>query len=634
MCGIVGALNFQGSGFIITEPYIVKMRDEMVHRGPDAAGVWVSDDGQVGLGHRRLSIIDTSNTATQPMSNEDRTLYVSFNGEIYNHHELRKELELTGNHRWKTDHSDTEVILHAFEEWGIDCLQKFQGMFAIALWDVRKQDLWLIRDRVGIKPLYYSIHHGRIVFASEIKALLQDSEQARQVNDEAFFHYLSFLTSPAPHTLFQGVKKLAGGTYLKVNSNGNIITHRYWDALDNVILDNSSEDNIKSRLFLELKNAVQLRKNSDVPVGVFLSGGLDSSFNLALFSKNAKNVVKTFSIGYDQEYRDYNNELHYAKMMTNSVGAEYHELLLSEKNLLDFIPKLVWLQDEPIADPVCVPVYYVSKLARDNGVIVTQVGEGADELFCGYSGWMRTLKLQELNEKTHSLGWMKKAMVSLLKQSSSLSSKYLFDQLLRGSRENPIFWGGAEAFTELQKFSILHSRLKEKFKNLTSWEVISPIYSRFKEKSQDGSFLNWMTYLDLNLRLPELLLMRIDKMSMGASIECREPFLDHKLVEYVLGIPTKLKIKNNDPKYLLKKIAHGFVPNEIINRRKQGFGVPMLTWGANELGKEMICKILKFTKRHEFFDYKAIKELCQNKAELARLWYIYNFVLWMETFGL
>ena len=268
----------------------------MVHRGPDGAGSWISADRRVGLAHRRLSIIDLSPAAAQPMSNEDGSLQIVFNGEIYNHAEIRSELEGLGRRQWKTDHSDTEVILKAFEAWGIACLQKFRGMFAIALWDAKARRLWLIRDRIGIKPLYYSIHHGRITFASEIKALLQDPDQVRAVNEEALFHYLSFTTSPAPDTLFEGIHKLPPGSFLAINADGQSHQERYWDVLDHTTpLTGASEEEIAERLLAELRTSVALRRVSDVPVGVFLSGGIDSSTNAALFSQCAaadKNVLR------------------------------------------------------------------------------------------------------------------------------------------------------------------------------------------------------------------------------------------------------------------------------------------------------------------------------------------------------
>jgi len=286
MCGIAGALVFDSSDFRITGSYIDSMRDSMVHRGPDGCGTWVSPDGRVGLGHRRLSIIDLSEEAGQPMANEDGSLRLTFNGEIYNHAEIRKELNAIGGHSWRTDHSDTEVILHAFEQWGIGCLERFRGMFAFALWDERNRELWLVRDRIGVKPLYYSIHNGRVTFASEIKALLKDPQQKRAVHEEAFFHYLSFLTTPSPQTLFEGIQKLPAGTWLRVRVNGSMEHCRYWDPLDRVEpLTDVSEEEIAERILTELRTSVALRKVSDVPVGVFLSGGIDSSTNAALFSE-------------------------------------------------------------------------------------------------------------------------------------------------------------------------------------------------------------------------------------------------------------------------------------------------------------------------------------------------------------
>src|SRR5213594_4027111 len=349
MCGIVGAFSFTNSGFRVSERYLIRMRDTMSHRGPDGAGIFISSDRRLALGHRRLAIIDLSERAAQPMTNEDDTLWVTFNGEIYNHAEIRAELERRGGHRWKTNHSDTEVILHAFEQWGIDCIHKFRGMFAIALWDAKQRQLWLIRDRIGVKPLYYSIHHGRITFASEIKALLEDDEQERAVNEEALYYYLSFNATPAPHTLFSGIQKLAPGTWLRINEEGHVQESRYWDVLDHTQpLTNVSEAEIAERILSELRTSVKLRKISDVPVGVFLSGGIDSSINAALFSEGEGQPVKTFSIGYADSYRSYQNELTYARAMAARVGADHHEYLVSAQDVVDFLPRMVRQQDEPI----------------------------------------------------------------------------------------------------------------------------------------------------------------------------------------------------------------------------------------------------------------------------------------------
>ena len=630
MCGIVGSLVFDNGSFAVTEPYIRRMRDTMTHRGPDGAGVWVSDDGRVGLGHRRLSIIDLSAVANQPMSNEDGSLQVVFNGEIYNHAEIRKELEATGAHRWKTNHSDTEVVLHAFEQWGIDCLHRFRGMFAIALWDARQRQLWLIRDRIGVKPLYYSVHHGRITFASEIKALLADPGQHRDVNESALYHYLSFLTTPAPETLFEGIGKVPGGSWLRVDGTGAIREHRYWDAWDNVTpLTGVDEREVAERVLAELRTAVNLRKVSDVPVGVFLSGGIDSSTNAKLFSEGEGSPVKTFSIGYEGEYKSYQNELHYAQMVADFVGAEHHERKLTQADLLDFLPRMVELQDEPIGDPVCVPVYYVSELARRHGVVVCQVGEGADELFCGYPTWKTKLRLQQVDDVPCPKAFKRLAMAGL--RAAGKDQGHPYEALRRSVNGQPVFWGGVDAFTDSQKQRLLSPRLRQRFAGVTSWDALEPISRRFHEKSWEPSNLHWMSYLDLNLRLPELLLMRVDKMSMGVSLEGRVPFLDHKFVELALSIPSALKTRNGDLKYILKKAVRGVIPDEVIDRPKQGFGVPVYEWCFGALGDRVKAELDHFCRETDFIDRRGVARLIEQKQG-PQLWYLLNLALWWKHY--
>jgi asparagine synthase (glutamine-hydrolysing) len=630
VCGINGAIVLGRSDYRITEPYITTIRDAMAHRGPDGSGVWLSPDGRVGLGHRRLSIIDLSTDANQPMTNEDGSLQVVFNGEIYNHAEIRSELEATGKHRWKTDHSDTEVILHAFEEWGIECLHRFRGMFAIAMWDGRSQELWLIRDRIGIKPLYYSEHHGRLVFASEIKALLKDPDQPRAVNEEGLFHYLSFLTTPAPQTLFEGIRKLPSGSLLRVDREGRIEERRWYELWEHVTpVGEVSEDELCGRILSELRTSVQLRKVSDVPVGVFLSGGIDSSTNVALFSEGATSVVKTFSIGYDGDYDTYKNELTYARMVADRFGAEYHELLLGVDDLLSFLPRMVELQDEPIADPVCVPVYYVSKLARDNGVIVCQVGEGADELFWGYPTWKRKHQLQRAADLP--VPNVVKRVVMWMLRAAGKGSSHQYEALRRDVLGQPVFWGGAEAFTDAEKRELLSPRLRKRLSAVTSWDVIRPIHNRFLEQAWEPSTLHWMTYLDLNLRLPELLLMRVDKMSMGVSLEGRVPFLDHKFVELVLGIPERTKIKNGTLKYLLKKAVRGVIPDSVIDRPKQGFGVPVYEWFFERLGTEAHATLKTFCEETDFLSWPAVEKVFQQHGG-SQAWCLLNFATWWNTY--
>jgi len=607
------------------------MRDVMAHRGPDGAGIFVSPDRRLGLGFRRLAIIDLSERAMQPMSNEDGTLWVVFNGEIYNHAEIRAELERRGGHRWKTDHSDTEVILHAFEEWGIDCLQKFRGMFAIALWDAKKHQLWLVRDRLGVKPLYYSLHHGRITFASEIKALLEDEEQQRGVNEEALYYYLSFNATPAPYTLFSGIQKLAPGTWLRVNEDGHVHESRYWDVWDHTQpLTNVSEAEIAERILSELRTSVKLRKISDVPVGVFLSGGIDSSTNAALFSEGESQPVKTFSIGYDREYESYQNELHYARRMADEVGADHHELRLRESDLLDSLPLIIRHQDEPLADPVCMPVYFVSKLARDSGVTVCQVGEGSDELFWGYKYWRDSLRVQRLRNSLpipDALRNVGLAGLNFADRVGGFRNQFSCEVLRRALSNRPVFWGGAEVFSDSQKQRLLSPRLRKRFAGLSSWEALQPIRQRFEEKAWETSPLNWMTYLDLNLRLPELLLMRVDKMSMAVSLEARVPFLDHKFVELAMSIPQKVKTRGGVLKYILKKAVRGVIPDELIDRKKQGFGVPVYEWYYTKYGEYVAREMKDFCENTDLFQFEGVLPYLKRRG-----WALLNVALWWKQY--
>ena len=465
------------------------------------------------------------------------------------------------------------------------------------------------------------------VFASEIKALLKDPDQKRIVHEEALYHYLSFLTTPAPQTLFQGIRKLAAGTWLCVSDDGQIHEQRYWDVWDHTDpLTGASEEQIAEQLMAELRTAVKLRKISDVPVGVFLSGGIDSSTNVALFSEGASDPVQTFSIGYKGEHQSYQNELLYARQMADTVGAIYHEQLLDIDDLLNFLPQMVELQDEPIADPVCVPIYYVSKLARENGVTVCQLGEGSDELFWGYHLWKQCLALQYLSDR---VPWTlpKMTAVSLFKLHPRLHNSIRLEWLRRAGMKQPIFWGGAEAFSEMEKQRLLHPRLRKQFAGFSSYEAIRPIRERFEQKAWEHSHLQWMSYLDLNLRLPELLLMRVDKMSMGVSLEARVPFLDHKFVELAMSIPEALKTKNGTLKYVLKKAVRGLVPDALIDRKKQGFAVPICDWYFDGLYEKFRKEITGFCQQTDFLDRSEVTRLL-SKGQVQQMWCLLNLAMW------
>jgi asparagine synthase (glutamine-hydrolysing) len=628
VCGIAGVLSFDPAASPVEAELVSRMGETLAHRGPDGAATWIAPDRRLGLGFRRLAIIDLSAAAMQPMTNEDGSVRLIFNGEIYNHAELRRELQGLG-HGFRTDHADSEAIVHAYEQWGIDCLRRLRGMFALALWDARAGRLWLARDRIGVKPLYWARAGDRIVFGSELKALLADPALERRVDHEALYHYLSFLAVPAPRTLFAGVSKLRPGSWLRIDLNGSVSEQTWWDPWTETepIVD-ASDDELAERLLVELRRAVELRKVSDVPVGIFLSGGIDSSTNTVLFADGEPTPVRTFSIGYDAEYRSYPSELAWARRMADVVGADHHERVLGLDDLLGFLPQLAQIQDEPIADPVSFPLYFVSALAREHGVAVCQAGEGADELFWGYPSWKTSLRLQQADDLPVPAALKHLGLGALSLAGMSTTREYEF--LRRGRAGLPVFWGGAEAFTETQKQRLLSPALRRELDGISSWDVLRPIREQFLAEAWDRSHLHWMSYVDLRLRLPELLLARIDRMSMAVGLEVRVPFLDHKLVELVLGIPAAAKTRGGRLKHLLKLAIADVLPADVLNRPKQGFRVPVAEWLLGSLGDLARAEIDSFCRESGLLD----------RAESARLlaeprrdaWYLLNLALWWREY--
>lgn len=633
MCGIAGAIVFKDSTFEITPEYINKIRDtdSMKLRGPDGFGAWISEDKKVGLAHRRLSIIDLSQDACQPMTSHNSRVVISFNGEIYNHKEIREDLKSKGENKyeWKTDHSDTEVILHAFEEWGIDCVKRFRGMFAIAIWDGNNNRLWLIRDRLGIKPLYYSLHNGRLVFASDLNALLQDEQQMRKVNEEAIYDYLSFLVVPAPKTLFEGIYKMENSTCLKIEVDGTISKQRYWDMFDRVIdLQDLSEKEISDFLIKELQESVKLHKESDVPVGVFLSGGIDSSLNAIMFSENGEEAVKAFTISFDEESG--NNEDLLAADLAKKIGADHYVQKLSLQDILNILPKLIQLQGEPLGDPVSGALYYVSKLARENNIVVCQLGEGMDELFYGYPLWFKYKKLNRLLAKNIP-GFVKKLMVRLYGLTNGKKG-LIYELLCRFSNKQPIFWGTNDVFTNYEKANLLSQQSKSKLGNYTSWEIIKPYFERFNKITKKKNEFNWMTYIDLNLRMSDLLLPKVDKMGMGVSLEARVPFLDHRIVEFALNIPTKyMTSTNNETKHFLKSSLEGIVPNEILHRKKMGFVLPLKDWFDGDLKSKIQREVFFFCDNTTYFDKNEVQKILIG-PNIWKIWSIYTLAIWWRIY--
>jgi asparagine synthase (glutamine-hydrolysing) len=584
MCGICGILATSDS-FACDDDVVAAMRDTMAHRGPDDSGAWTSPDGRVAFGHRRLSIVDLSPAGHCPMPNEDGTVWITYNGEVYNHAELRPELEAKG-HVYRS-HCDTETILHLYEEEGPRCVERLEGMFGFAIWDARRRELFLARDRLGIKPLYYAQPPGGFLFSSEIKALLEHPAISPDLDEEAFQHYLTFVCTPAPLTMFKGIRKLAPGERMVVRADGTIRLHEtYWSPLSARAMDEVAgmgEDELQERLIELLRGSIAKHMMSDVPFGVFLSGGVDSSTNVALMSELMDQPVRTFSVAFEDHERY--NELDWARRVAKQFGTDHHEVVIDWDDAESFLPELIHHQDEPIADWVCVPLYYVAKLARDSGTIVVQVGEGADEIFHGYQKYVDYVR-------AHRRFWgpfsriPRPVRMAAGRAATSLSRRtnrgvIPAQQLAEAAAGRLPFWGGAIAWQGELKDQVLangHARRD-------SYEVVDRLWQQAERDLPGADLLQKMTYLELRQRLSELLLMRVDKMTMATSVESRVPYLDHHLVEFALALPPRMKIRDEVGKWLLKRAVDGIIPSEIVHRKKQGFGAPVAEWFRAELGR-------------------------------------------------
>jgi asparagine synthase (glutamine-hydrolysing) len=643
MCGICGVWEYGATEGRVELSLVAKMRDTMTHRGPDDAGAKIFDGGRLGLGFRRLSIIDLSHAGNQPMRGcASSDVWLVFNGEIYNHEDLRRGLEARG-HSY-TSRTDSETIIHLYEELGVDFLREIEGDFAIALWDAAREQLVLARDRVGVKPLYFYRQGGRLIFASEIKAILAHPAPTAEVDEQSLYHYLSFLTSPAPNTLFRDVRKIPAGHALVCRRDGEIETIRYWDALPPQAPAGTggvralSDEEHRAEILRLLRESIKKRMMADVPFGVFLSGGVDSSANVALMAEQMSRPVETFTVAYKEN--EELNELESARAIAARFGTNHHEVIIGEQEMLDFLPDLVFHQDEPIADPVCVPLYYVSKLARESGTIVVQVGEGADELFSGYDKYVKYLRLYERFWR-HA----ERAPLFARRAASALARPLVrtatgnaeADELLRRlGADEAMFWGAAIVFDETLKSRLASPRMRAHWKGLSSYEVVLEDIERVERERPDSDFLARMTYLELKLRLPELLLMRVDKITMATSVEARVPFLDHKLVEHAMGVPRELKVEGRSGKHVLKRALEEVLPRDVLYKRKRGFGAPVTQWFRGETGRALEAMLMRSPlRRREFFDYSFVARLLEEHRSGARdwgfqLWALLNLSLWYE----
>jgi asparagine synthase (glutamine-hydrolysing) len=634
LCGICGVLG-TSEGFAVTEDIVSAMRDAMTHRGPDDAGSWHLPEHRVALGHRRLSIVDLSAAGHQPMSNEDGSIWITYNGEVYNHLALRKELAARG-HVYRSD-TDTETIVHLYEEEGPRCVERLEGMFAFAIWDSRRRELFLARDRIGKKPLYYAQLPGGFVFGSEIKSLLRHPAIRPDLDYEAFHHYLTFVCTPAPLTMFEGVRKLAPAERMIVRADGSLSSDTYWSPLSaNGVgtIAAMSEGEIEERLMELLRESIHKRMMADVPFGVFLSGGVDSSTNVALMSELTDDPVRTFSVAF-KDHEQY-NELGYARQIAERFHTDHHEVVIGSKDLETFLPELIYHQDEPIADWVCVPLHYVSQLARANDTIVVQIGEGSDELFHGYQGYIDNARRAE-----RYWGPFQRVPRPMRRAAGRAATSFArrygrgvtYAQMISNAAEGRLsFWGGAICYQGDLKNQVLRNgrALPD------SYEIVERLWREAESARPGVDLLQKMTYLELKQRLAELLLMRVDKMTMASSVEGRAPFLDHKLVEFAISLPPHMKVRDGVGKYALKKAVDGLLPHDIVYRKKQGFGAPVAEWFRGELGERAQQQIRQSSLAERgLLDYERIDALWEAHRKgptnwAFQLWNIYNVSAWHD----
>jgi asparagine synthase (glutamine-hydrolysing) len=592
------------------------MREELVHRGPDEEGLWLSPDGSVGFGHRRLSIIDLV-AGQQPMSNDDGTVVLAYNGEVYNHEALRTELE-RGGHRFRT-RCDTEVVLAAYERYGDDCLPRLDGMFAFAIWDARRRRLFFARDRVGEKPLYYAATRSGWVFGSEIKALLRHPDLQPSVDGEALGYYLSFLTTPAPSTLFAGISKLPAAHCGSWSEEEGLRTRRWWSLPAREAMPELSEADAAGELRSLFASSVEERMMSDVPIGVYLSGGVDSSANVAFMRRHSSEALRTFSIAFaDEPSLD---ELAQARAVAEFFGTEHRELVLTDADVIGCLPELVHHQDEPLADPVCVPLFHLGRHTKRSGVTVVQIGEGSDESFFGYPAYARVFRSARALRRAESViprTLLRAALPGLAPFMREHRYEFMRETLAHGVPAPH----GIAGFSERQKRRLLLSRNGRS----SGFDYLG---SQFGSARTVDEIASVGLAHEFGLRMPELLLMRIDKMTMASSVEARAPFLDPQLVEFAARLPLSLHWTDDGGKRILKRAFSGIVPEFVLSRPKQGFGAPVWRWlsslrtiGELELLREPIF---------EHLDRGALRgalDATQTTRQGFEFWLLLNFALW------
>jgi len=626
MCGICGKMNFdQGSS---VDPVLIRaMLDTIRHRGPDDEGLYVAS--RVGLGHRRLAIIDLS-TGHQPLSNEDGTVWIVFNGEIYNFKELRTFL-LSKGHVFKTQ-TDTEVIVHLYEELGPECLQKLRGMFAFAIWDENAKTLFLARDRVGIKPLYYCLTDQFVVFASEIKAILADPSVNREVAAEMIDRFLTFLYVPGEETLLKGIKKLAPGHYLLVR-DGKAEAKQYWDLRFSKPFTSPSVKDAEGDLLNLLAEAVEMHMIADVPIGVLLSGGVDSTAVLSFAAERTDKEVSSYTVGFSAP--GVADERPYARLAAETFGTQHYEMTISPADFAAFMPQYVWHMEEPVCEPPAIALYYVSKLASKH-VKVLLSGEGGDEAFAGYSNYRNLLWLERVKSGLSPLA-------GSIAQGLSFTNSIFHSPRIReyGSLMNakfPAYYFSRTSNPYRYAGNGLRNLYSADFaRSIDRESTLEPV-RRHQAHVRGENTLDAMLYIDTKTWLPDDLLVKADKMTMANSVELRVPLLDHKILEFAAALPSNLKVRGFTTKYLAKKVLRSRVPGRILDRPKAGFPVPYEGWLRKEL-RGWVRDILldRRTTNRGYFDTSTLERWLSASEDqggnFKEIFSLATLELWHRSFG-
>ncbi|MFY0604915.1 MAG: asparagine synthase (glutamine-hydrolyzing) [Flavobacteriaceae bacterium] len=629
MCGINGVLKFSSDNTHLINA-VSDMNTRLAHRGPDDEGVWMRNSGEVALGQTRLSILDLSSAGHQPMKDVEAKTTIVFNGEVFNYRVLNstylKEEQFAS-------HSDTETILKLYNKFGIDMLEKLNGMFAFALWDENKEELLLARDRSGKKPLYYTTMEGKFSFSSELKGLFELPWIKKELDEKVLYDFLTFNTVGTPNTMFKGIHKFKPGHYMVVNKYG-IKAYESFNDLKHIDLDFSSEKELEDLVYNKLEESVNLRMISDVPVGAFLSGGVDSSAIVALMRQNTKNEIKTFTIGFENQ-PDY-NELNFAEKISKKYNTNHFVKTVTPNDLLDFIPKITDIYDEPQADTTAIPIYFISELAKQQDIKVVLNGDGPDELFSGYSNYERYVKLNRyfkiLESSPQFVKNLSKSVINRIKPGGPLSE--MSNRLVN---KQDFYWPGAGGMKEGVKAGLLSKDFKGKVNGHSSYKYVEQLkkdYHKFLNGSK-FDYTNWLCYSGYRQAVTERFLFRADRLGMEHSIEARSPFLNHEMVQLALSIPGQYKIKNGVNKYILKKSLERILPNEILYRKKMGFCLPIKEWASDTIHNYVKDNIKQFCRETNLFDEEAVNQqlkfLKSGREEYTNtIWSIYFLMNWYK----